>query len=88
MKVPKYSTLFSSAHNAYDQLSTTIANMAEPSDHEEELWTQFETSARSVVDAFKKYANFETPSATTREAHEALLMKVRGECNQTNLEIR
>lgn len=54
--IPTPSAVFSSAHKAYDHLSTTITNMAAPLDHEEELWPQFEVTAQSVTDAFKKYA--------------------------------
>lgn len=68
MKVPKIediptpSTILSGAHKAYDNLSTTITNMTVPLDREEELWPQFEVTAQSVTDAFKKYAEFKVPS--------------------------
>ena len=62
--IPSPSTLLSSAHNAYDNLSTTITNMTAPLDHEEELWPQFEVTAKSVADGFKKYAKFEVPSTS------------------------
>jgi len=53
------SALFSSAHTVYDNLTTSITNMAAPLDHDEELWPQFEVSVQSVTDAFRKYAEFE-----------------------------
>lgn len=53
--IPTPSSLLSGAHDAYDRLSTAITNMTAPLDHEEELWPQFEISAQSVTDAFKKF---------------------------------
>lgn len=50
------SALFSSAHTAYDNLTTSITSMAAPLDHEEELWPQFEVTVQSVTDVFRKYA--------------------------------
>jgi len=67
--IPTPSSLLSGAHDVYDRLSTTITNMTAPLDHEEELWPQFEISAQSVTDAFKKYAEFNAPSAAAHEAH-------------------
>jgi len=49
------SALFSSAHTACDNLTTSITSMAAPLDHEEELWPQFEVSVQSVTDAFRKF---------------------------------
>ena len=86
--IPTPSSLLSGAHDAYDRLSTTITDMAAPLDHEEELWPQFEISAQSVTDAFKKYAKFNTPLTAAHETHETPLMKVRGECGCANHEIR
>ena len=60
--IPTPSALLSSAHDAYVHLSTTVTNMTEPLDHEEELWPQFEVSAQSVTDAFKKYAGSDIPA--------------------------
>ena len=57
--VPTPSALLSNARTLYDNLSTSITNMAAPLDHEEELWPQFKASVQSVADAFKKYAEFE-----------------------------
>jgi hypothetical protein len=62
--IPTPSALLSSAHNAYDNLSTTITSMTAPLDHEEELWPQFEVTAKSVADAFKKYVKFDVPSSS------------------------
>lgn len=54
--IPIPSAVLSNAHKAYDHLSTTITSMTAPLNHEEELWPQFEVTAQSVTDAFKKYA--------------------------------
>lgn len=53
--IPTPSALLSRAHSAYDNLSTTIQDMAAPLDHEEELWPQFEVTVQSVTDAVRKF---------------------------------
>lgn len=85
--IPSPSALLSSAHNAYDNLSITITNMAAPLDHEEELWPQFEVTAKSVTDGFKKYAKFEVPSSLWG-SRDTPMMKVRGERSSTYFEVR
>jgi len=62
--IPTPSALFSNAHTVYDNISTSITNMAAPLDHEEELWPQFAVSIQSVTDAFKRYAEFEILSGS------------------------
>lgn len=57
--IPTPSALFSKAHTAYNNLTTSITNMTAPLDHEEELWPQFKVSVQSVRDAFGKYAEFD-----------------------------
>lgn len=57
--IPTPSALFSNVHTAYDNLTTSITNMATPSDYDGELWRQFEVSVQSVVDAFRRYVELE-----------------------------
>jgi len=58
--LPNPSVLFPNPHDLYDNLSTSVTRMTAPFDREEELWPQFEVSAQSVTDAFKKYVEIET----------------------------
>lgn len=44
--------------------STTDKNMAALSRYDQELWSQLVDSGQSVVDAFRQYANFVTPSCS------------------------
>lgn len=62
--IPTPSTLFSNAHSLYDQFSTSITKMTAPLDREEDLWPQFEVSAQSVTNAFKKYVEPEVLSSS------------------------